>query len=191
MRCSEWSPVTPRDQALSNPEPKQNMKTKMIKLITIVSVSVVITASLPRIAIAGGGGKGESKFVTTPQGNLKEVSFDWLLVPQAIEFEGFINYGSPIQSMFPTALDQTTNNVITPNVINQPIFNTRKVATSVSIFDGVPVVLGGLIREDVQKDAGTTDTSGAGNLQKLIKERDQLKQRLLEVEALIEKHAKE
>ncbi|MGV3533288.1 MAG: type II secretion system protein GspD, partial [Chthoniobacteraceae bacterium] len=42
-------------------------------------------------------------------------------------------------------------NVITPNVINQPIFSTRKVTTSVSVFDGATVVLGGLMREDVQK----------------------------------------
>ena len=32
-----------------------------------------------------------------------------------------------------------------------PIFSTRKVTTSVSVFDGATVVLGGLIREDVQK----------------------------------------
>ena len=37
------------------------------------------------------------------------------------------------------------------NVINQPIFTTRKVTTSVSVFDGSTVVLGGLMREDVQK----------------------------------------
>ena len=36
-----------------------------------------------------------------------------------------------------------------------------------------------------------TDDSGASNLQILIRERDQLKQRLREVEALIKKHAKE
>ena len=41
--------------------------------------------------------------------------------------------------------------VITPNVINQPIFSTRKVTTSVSVFDGATVMLGGLIREDIQK----------------------------------------
>jgi general secretion pathway protein D len=44
-----------------------------------------------------------------------------------------------------------TQNVITPNVINQPIFSTRKVTTNVSVFDGQTVVLGGLMREDVQK----------------------------------------
>ncbi len=36
-------------------------------------------------------------------------------------------------------------------MINQPIFSTRKVTTSVTIFDGQTVVLGGLMREDVQK----------------------------------------
>jgi general secretion pathway protein D len=41
--------------------------------------------------------------------------------------------------------------VLTPNVINQPIFSTRKVTTSVTVWDGQTVVLGGLMREDVQK----------------------------------------
>ena len=37
------------------------------------------------------------------------------------------------------------------NVINQPVFSTRKVTTSVSVYDGQTVVIGGLMREDVQK----------------------------------------
>jgi general secretion pathway protein D len=78
-------------------------------------------------------------------------TIDLNLVPQVVEFEGFINYGSPIQTSSTNALGQQIINVITPNVINQPIFSTRKVTTSVSIFDGQTVVLGGLMREDVQK----------------------------------------
>lgn len=78
-------------------------------------------------------------------------TIDLNLVPQVVEFEGFINYGSPIQTTSTNALGQSITNVITPNVINQPIFSTRKVTTSVSIFDGQTVVLGGLMREDVQK----------------------------------------
>src|SRR5213075_1414622 len=76
---------------------------------------------------------------------------DLNLVPQVVEFEGFINYGSPIQTSSTNALGQSITNIITPNVINQPIFSTRKVTTSVSVFDGQTVVLGGLMREDVQK----------------------------------------
>jgi general secretion pathway protein D len=78
-------------------------------------------------------------------------TIDLNLVPQVVEFEGFINYGSPIQTTSTNALGQSQINVLTENVINQPIFSTRKVTTSVSIFDGSTVMLGGLIREDVQK----------------------------------------
>jgi general secretion pathway protein D len=41
--------------------------------------------------------------------------------------------------------------LLTQNVINQPVFSTRKVTTNVSVWDGQTVVLGGLMREDVQK----------------------------------------
>jgi general secretion pathway protein D len=79
-------------------------------------------------------------------------TIDLNLIPQVVEFEGFINYGSPITSASVNPLTGAPiQNVITPNVINQPIFSTRKVTTSVSVFDGQTVVLGGLMREDVQK----------------------------------------
>lgn len=85
-------------------------------------------------------------------------TIDLNLSPEVVEFEGFINYGSPILGPFipliggvpvPGAAISTTE--LTPNVVNQPIFSTRKVTTSVSIWDGQTVALGGLIREDVQK----------------------------------------
>lgn len=88
-------------------------------------------------------------------------TIDLNLVPQVVEFEGFINYGSPIRTVNPATLGITgavasaagvSNSVVlTENTINQPIFSTRKVTTSVSIWDGQTVVLGGLMREDVQK----------------------------------------
>jgi len=88
------------------------------------------------------------------------ITIDLNLVPQVVEFEGFINYGSPINTVNPallgfspsTLLGTTTQSItLTDNVINQPIFSTRKVTTSVSVWDGQTVVLGGLMREDVQK----------------------------------------
>ena len=87
------------------------------------------------------------------------VSLD--LEPEVVEFEGFINYGSPIKSVTMStaaslvgvgAISQTPTAVtITDNVINQPIFAVRKVRTNVTILDGETITLGGLIREDVQK----------------------------------------
>jgi general secretion pathway protein D len=79
-------------------------------------------------------------------------TIDLNLVPQVVEFEGFINYGSPIQTTSTNPLTGVTSTqVLTANTINQPIFSTRKVTTSVSVFDGSTVVIGGLMREDVQK----------------------------------------
>ena len=89
-----------------------------------------------------------------------EYTIDLNLVPQVVEFEGFINYGSPIQTTSTDALGRSTVNVITPNVINQPIFSTRKITTSVSVYDGNTVVLGGLMREDVQKVEDKTPILG-------------------------------
>jgi general secretion pathway protein D len=84
-------------------------------------------------------------------------TIDLNLVPQVVEFEGFINYGSPINAVGVNTIggiggiSVSTPVELTPNVINQPVFSTRKVTTSVSVWDGQTVVLGGLMREDVQK----------------------------------------
>jgi len=95
------------------------------------------------------------------------VTIDLNLVPQVVEFEGFVNYGSPILSPSTSILNTLTGgivtspaSVITPNVINQPIFSSRKVTTSVSVYDGATVVLGGLMREDVQKTEDRTPIIG-------------------------------
>jgi general secretion pathway protein D len=84
-------------------------------------------------------------------------TIDLNLVPQVVEFEGFINYGSPINAVGvntvggSNGISVSTPVLLTSNVINQPVFSTRKVTTSVSVYDGQTVVLGGLMREDVQK----------------------------------------
>ena len=78
-------------------------------------------------------------------------TIDLRLLPEVTEFEGFINYGSPISNR---------GVVVTENVINYPVFSERKVETTVSIYDGQTVALGGLIREDVQKVTDKTPLLG-------------------------------
>jgi len=77
------------------------------------------------------------------------------LAPRVIEFDGFINYGSPInasvQYTTPFLTLPSTTFEATPNTINQPVFSVREVETQVSVYDGQTVVMGGLMREDVQK----------------------------------------
>lgn len=77
-------------------------------------------------------------------------TIDLNLAPEVTEFEGFINYGSPIQTTGSDALGNPRPVVLTENVINQPVFSSRKVTTAVTIWDGQTVAMGGLIREDVQ-----------------------------------------
>ena len=85
------------------------------------------------------------------------------LAPRVIEFDGFINYGNPINATVAQAflvgagdaavsiLGPSTTFEATPNTINQPVFSVREVETQVSVYDGQTVVMGGLMREDVQK----------------------------------------
>jgi general secretion pathway protein D len=91
-------------------------------------------------------------------------TIDLNLVPQVVEFEGFINYGSPINAVgvntIAGAITTSVPVLLTENVINQPVFSTRKVTTSVSVYDGQTVVIGGLMREDVQKTEDKTPIIG-------------------------------
>ncbi|MGH8047937.1 MAG: Amuc_1098 family type IV pilus outer membrane protein [Chthoniobacterales bacterium] len=91
----------------------------------------------------------------TPTVGADGYTIDLELAPEVVDFDGFINYGSPILTLASGATGSiltTPRSVeVSPNVINQPIFTTRKVTTNVTIWDGMTISLGGLIREDVQK----------------------------------------
>ncbi len=76
---------------------------------------------------------------------------DLRFVPEIVEFEGFINYGSPIQTTSTDAMGNPVTNVLTENRIEMPVFSTRRVNTALTIYDGYTVAVGGLMREDVQK----------------------------------------
>ncbi len=105
-------------------------------------------------------------------------TIDLNLSPRVTEFDGFINYGSPI---YATAYETQPSGIVTgaaatligvqqngpsalvlisENVINQPVFSVRQVTTQVTVYDGQTVVLGGLMREDVQKVEDKTPIIG-------------------------------
>lgn len=77
-------------------------------------------------------------------------TIDLTFKPEIVEFEGFINYGSPIQSPGTDALGNPITITITENRIEMPVFSTRRVNTSLTIYDGHTVAVGGLMRENVQ-----------------------------------------
>jgi general secretion pathway protein D len=106
-----------------------------------------------------------TSFETKPVGITLEVeptvgpdgyTIDLILSPRVVEFDGFINYGSPINTVVtlvtaPGVPSISTNFRVTDNVINKPVFSTREVTTEVTVYDGQTVVMGGLMREDIQK----------------------------------------
>jgi len=86
------------------------------------------------------------RLVIKPQISADNQTVDLALFPEVTEFDGFINYGSKIYVGNP---DGSTS-LLSNNVINQPVFDTRRINTKVLIKDGSTVVMGGLIREDLQ-----------------------------------------
>jgi general secretion pathway protein D len=165
--------------------PKVTTKSGQRAIIEVIrEFRYPLTYTPPQVPSISGGGPGTATVniavvtPTTPQtwdtrntGVTLEVepivggdntTIDLNLVPQVVEFEGFINYGSPIFGINPNAVSSinTPRILLTDNVINQPVFSTRKVTTSVSVWDGQTVVLGGLMREDVQKTEDKTPIVG-------------------------------
>jgi len=73
------------------------------------------------------------------------------LEPSFIDFEGFINYGTQIYSAF-AASTYGVQTLILTNNINQPVFIRRDLTLpAVEVSDGYTLLLGGLLREDIQK----------------------------------------
>ncbi len=73
------------------------------------------------------------------------------LEPSFIDFEGFINYGTPINSAYAATYFDAAVNILTNN-IQQPVFIRRDVTVpAVEVSDGYTLLLGGLLREDIQK----------------------------------------
>ena len=69
------------------------------------------------------------------------------LAPEFVQFEGFINYGSPIQTSGTDVLGNVTPVELTDNRILQPVFKTLRENTSVVVWDDATVVIGGLIED--------------------------------------------
>jgi general secretion pathway protein D len=73
------------------------------------------------------------------------------IVPSFVDFEGFINYGTVINSAYAATYYNVTTTILTNN-IQQPVFIRRDVKLEpVEVNDGYTLMLGGLLREDIQK----------------------------------------
>lgn len=73
------------------------------------------------------------------------------LKPSFVDFEGFINYGTQINSAYTSAFFGQNVTILT-NTIQQPVFVRRDLnLPAVEVSDGHTLMLGGLLREDIQK----------------------------------------
>ncbi len=78
---------------------------------------------------------------------------DLQLNPSITDFDGFVNFGSPIssagESPFPGVAPVKLE--LTANAILLPVFSVKHVNTNLTIADGATVVIGGLVQERIQK----------------------------------------
>ncbi len=69
---------------------------------------------------------------------------------RVVDFEGFINYGSPITAGITTST-QIEHITLTENRIDMPIFSRRYINSNPCIYDGYTIAIGGMIQDEVQK----------------------------------------
>ena len=86
------------------------------------------------------------KLEVQPQVPADKSSIELALAPEIIDFEGFINYGEAVNLVS----DGSVSTLFSSNVINQPVFNNRKIQTRVTVKDKYTFVLGGMTRDEVQ-----------------------------------------
>lgn len=79
-----------------------------------------------------------------PTADEKRQYIDVALKPVMTDFDGFVNYGTPINYV-----SNGESVVLTENAILQPVFSVKKIDTSMVIADGATIVVGGLLKESV------------------------------------------
>ncbi|MEN9991943.1 MAG: hypothetical protein RLZZ224_1645, partial [Verrucomicrobiota bacterium] len=77
------------------------------------------------------------------------------LKPELTNFDGFVNYGTPITqpAVANNLLGVLNNNervILTTNRILQPVFSTTRAETNVTVADGSTIIIGGLVEERIQ-----------------------------------------
>jgi len=91
----------------------------------------------------------------TPTADEAKRFVDVTLNPSVVDFDGFVNYGSPIRlpsstnvgGIFDPLLESP---ILSDNRILMPVFSVNRTSTSLTVADGATIVIGGLLQERVQ-----------------------------------------
>ena len=84
---------------------------------------------------------------------------DLTLNPVITDFDGFVNYGSPINANS-TGLLGSVAQTLTENAILMPVFSVSKVNTNVVVADGSTIVIGGLLKDMIENVQDKTPLLG-------------------------------
>ncbi|MEO5713410.1 MAG: Amuc_1098 family type IV pilus outer membrane protein [Luteolibacter sp.] len=85
-----------------------------------------------------------------PVADANKQYIDLTVNPTFSTFDGFVNYGSPINSTTTDVLGNPQTVVVTQNAILMPVFSKQSVSTNVHVADGSTIVIGGLMKESIQ-----------------------------------------
>jgi general secretion pathway protein D len=82
------------------------------------------------------------------------------LNPSITDFDGFVNFGSPINAPGSDEDGNATTISITQNAILMPVFSAQRAKTNLTVADGATVVIGGMIQEKIQNVEDKTPLLG-------------------------------
>lgn len=71
------------------------------------------------------------------------------LNPVVTDFDGFVNYGSPINANVGNFFTPSVSVELTDNRILMPVFSVKRANTNLVVADGSTIVIGGLLRDEI------------------------------------------
>jgi len=97
-----------------------------------------------------------------PTADADRRNVDITLKPSFVDFDGFINYGSPVNSVGAPGLDGSPTQLqLTENAILMPVFSVMRTSTSVTVQDGSTLIFGGLMQNSIQDVQDQTPILGS------------------------------
>jgi general secretion pathway protein D len=90
------------------------------------------------------------KLEVLPVADANKRFVDVTVNPTFTDFDGYVNYGSPINTTVQSVLGGTQVQTITDNAILMPVFSTQRANTQVTVADGATIAIGGLMSSSIQ-----------------------------------------
>ena len=90
------------------------------------------------------------KLEVLPVADANKRFVDVTVNPTFTDFDGYVNYGSPINTTVQSVLGGSQVQTITDNAILMPVFSKQRANTQVTVADGSTIAIGGLMTSSIQ-----------------------------------------